>query len=171
VNDAGQVAGFGYNGTNYQAYIGTTSGSAAISLPAGGVQSTVSSQSLNNLGVVVGTSDGGWIWDAADGTVLLSSLVPAGWYVEDAMSISNNGLILAYASFNGGPYEYVELAAVPVTGDFWSRGCGLLLAIFARRTALRGLSFPNRKPITFSTRALAAGMCIATSPGVAERWF
>jgi hypothetical protein len=52
---------------------------------------------------------GGWIWDSADGTVLLNNLVPTGWNVSNAISISDNGHILAQASFNDGPSQYVDL--------------------------------------------------------------
>lgn len=94
--------------------------------------------SLNDLGVVVGYSDaGGWIWDASDGTQLLNNLVPAGWDVAEALSISDNGLILAQASFDGGPLEYVELDPAPEPRTYSLVGVGLLLLGFARRATLR----------------------------------
>ncbi len=59
--------------------------------------------SLNDSGSVVGYSDAGaWIWDAADGTQLLNSLiVSSGWTISDA--------VCTQGSYNGGPAEYVEL--------------------------------------------------------------
>jgi hypothetical protein len=83
----------------------------------------VSRQSINNSGTVVGVSDenfpdsAGWIWDATNGTRLLNNLVPTGWNVKNAISISNNGLILAQASYQGGASQNVELipAGLPTT--------------------------------------------------------
>jgi hypothetical protein len=111
VNDLGQVAGVANPRANGQAFIGTTSGSVVLPLPVGATYSLLSlGRSINNSGTVVGYSDvGGWIWDATDGTVLVNSLVPTGWNVESAISISDNGHILAQASYNGGPYQYVDL--------------------------------------------------------------
>jgi hypothetical protein len=110
INDSGQVAGNGSNGTTMQAYIGTALGSTLIPLPFGATYSNIYYGSLNHFGEVVGFSDaGGWIWSTTTGTALLNSLVPAGWDITDAISISNNGLILAEGSFNGGANEYVEL--------------------------------------------------------------
>ena len=118
INDSGYIAGlaFEYSGAE-QAFIGTASGSTAIPLPIGATSSWVAdaSQSINNLGTVVGSSNAGaWIWDASHGTVLLSDLVPVAWNnVTNAISISNNGLILASASYQGGAPQIVEL--VPCT--------------------------------------------------------
>jgi hypothetical protein len=125
-------------------------------IPSPGLYATVTFGSLNDLGVVVGGSNvGGWIWDAADGTLLLNSLLAApganmlpGWNVTNALSISNSGLILAQASCNGGPVEYVELSATPgpstcagvaapeaSTGAL--AGAELFLALLARWTTMR----------------------------------
>jgi len=134
INASGEVAGYTYNGTIDEAFIGTASGSTAIPLPAGATSASISGQSLNDSGVLVGGSDaGGWIWSSLDGTVLLSTLVPAGWDIEGAESISNNGLILAYASYNDGPGEYVELAPTPEPATDLLAGAGLIAAAFARR--------------------------------------
>jgi hypothetical protein len=114
INGSGQVVGYGLlNGATSLAFMYNGSGSAVIPLPTGATSTAVGTQSINDMGFVVGSSDvGGWIWNASDGTVLLNSLVPPGWNVIGALSISNNGLILAQASFDGGPQEYVELSAV-----------------------------------------------------------
>jgi hypothetical protein len=119
VNASGQVAGTGINQAgNLQAFIGTIAGSIAIPLPSGATTATVNYQSLNDLGMVVGSSNAGsWIWDASGGTRVLTSLVPPGWYVTNAISISGNGLILAQA-FQGccGGNQYVELIPAAPSG-------------------------------------------------------
>jgi hypothetical protein len=110
VNDLGQVAGIANSEANGQAFTGTTSGSVVIPMPVGTTYVVMTEGAINNSGMVVGYSNlGGWIWDAANGTVLLNTLVPAGWNVSNAISISNNGHILAQASFNSGPTQYVDL--------------------------------------------------------------
>jgi hypothetical protein len=114
---AGQVADIALSGG--QAFIGTTSVITLIPLPAGATHASASEYGcLNDAGVVEGTSDqGAWIWDASNGTRLLSHLVPSGWTISSAASISQNGLILGQGSFNGGSTQFVELvpAAVPTT--------------------------------------------------------
>jgi len=115
VNAYGQVAGV--NSTHLpagaifqQAFVGTVAGNTPIPMPPGSLFSSVGNQSINDLGIVVGQSNlGGWIWDATNGTRLLSTLVPTDWTVSNAVSISNNGLILAQASYQGGALQYVEL--------------------------------------------------------------
>jgi hypothetical protein len=95
------------------AVIGSASGFTTIPLPTGASHAYVSYGCLNSSGTVVGFSDaGGWVWTASTGIQLLSSLVPAGWKFTNAISISNNGLILALGSFNGGTPEYVELTPI-----------------------------------------------------------
>lgn len=139
LNDSGLVAGWGNNGTNSQAFIGTASGMTAIPLPVGATYSYARGGSINDAGLVVGQSDqGGWIWDQTDGTVLLSGLVPTGWVINYAWSISNTGIILAEGSFNGSPNEYVELvSSTPEPATWELGGMGLLLTVLARRTILR----------------------------------
>lgn len=134
INDSGEVAGT-CEGSISQAFIGTAGGSTLIPLPIGATYADVNLASINDQGMVVGGSDaGGWIWDASDGTVLLNGLVPPGWNVEDAVSINNNGLILAQASYQGGPEQYVELgpgsAQAPEPGTCYLAGAGLILAAF-----------------------------------------
>jgi hypothetical protein len=115
INDSGQVAGIlGQT----QPFIGTATGITPIPLPTSATYCYLSSGYLNNLGMMVGGSDaGGWIRDATNGTRLLNTLVPTGWIVQNGVSISDNGLILAQASYQGGPSQYVELipAGLPVT--------------------------------------------------------
>lgn len=137
INDSGQVVGYGYSFSGdpfSQAFIGTASGSTAIPLPEGSNFVTISPDSLNDSGVVVGYSAlGGWMWDAADGTVLLNAFVPTGWNITDAIAISNSGLILAEGSFNGGTIEYVELSqsglSSPEPTTRFLGGAGLLLLV------------------------------------------
>jgi hypothetical protein len=118
INDSGQIAGYVSSG---QAYIGTQSGVTLLPLPAGsapGTKATVSFGSLNNLGMLVGLATGpsptftqsAWIWDPAHGTLPMNTLVPAGWNILNAVSISDTGLILALATFNGGADQWVELS-------------------------------------------------------------
>jgi len=114
INASGQVAGIALTeGILYvaqQAFLGTNAGSTLIPFPARAGTSRVFNQSINDFGVVVGYSDlGGWIWDANNGTRLLNSLVPDGWNVTSAISISNNGLVLAQATYQDGASQYVEL--------------------------------------------------------------
>jgi hypothetical protein len=131
INDSGQVAGtvgsvrLGYPG---RAFIGTISGAMLIPLPVGAGQSEAYWGCLNNLGMVVGVSDaGGWVWSASSGTQLLNTMVPSGWIISNAVSISNNGLILAQGSFNGGTSQYVEL--IPTTPTTPAPSAGFLAAI------------------------------------------
>ena len=136
LNDSGEVVGDGStrSGGPEQAFIGTTSGSTAIPLPSGATDAFAGSQSINDSGMVVGNSDtGGWIWDATDGTILLNTLVPTGWNITDGISISNNGLILAEGTFDGGPSEYVELSAAPEPATWLFTASGLGLLAFTRR--------------------------------------
>jgi hypothetical protein len=119
VNASGQVAGSGINGSgHHQAFIGTTSASTAIPLPAGATDgSTGAFGFLNDFGAVIGgSSNGSWIWDATNGTQRLNSLLPSGWDVKDPQGISNNGLILAQASYQGGTTQWVELIPAGLPG-------------------------------------------------------
>ena len=143
INDSGQVAGYGYDssGTSY-AFIGTSSGSIAIPLPTGATEAKTLSDTtgiLNNAGDVVGFSNaGGWIWDATDGTVLFNTLVPTGWDITDAIGISNNGLILALGTYEGGTTQWLELAPqttgeAPEPATLLLSGAGLAAVILRRR--------------------------------------
>jgi hypothetical protein len=135
INNSGQLAGYGSNGATQQAFIGTPSGSTPIPLPPAATTADVTYGSLNNSGVVVGYSNaGGWIWDQSTGTELLSALVPVGWDITDAISISNSGLILAEAAYDGGTTEYVELSQTAPEPSAGSLACGgLFLLVFVRR--------------------------------------
>jgi len=144
INDSGQVAGYGTNAAgNEQALIGTVSSSTAIPLPPGANFAEALSQSIDNAGMVVGFSDaGGWIWDATHGTRLLNGLVPSGWSVSDAISISNTGLILAQAALNGGAMQYVELVpatppATPAPAPWMLLVIGLAMLPVVRRFSRR----------------------------------
>jgi hypothetical protein len=111
INNSGQVVGDWGDLQATQVFIATTAGYTLIPFPIGGTYSTVTYGCLNDAGMVVGSGTfGGWIWDAAGGLVMLTELVPAGWTVDNAISISNNGLILAQAQYNGGALEYVVLS-------------------------------------------------------------
>lgn len=147
INDSGQVAGNLFSVGDEppsQVFIGSASGSTAIPLPAGATYAGTTSACLNNSGVVVGYSDaGGWAWSASSGTQLLNTMVPSGWSISNAISISQNGLILAYGSFNGGTSQYVEL--IPTTPTTPAPGAGFLavvglLLVLAWRYRLRSLA-------------------------------
>jgi hypothetical protein len=94
--------------------------------------------SITNFGFVVGSSDvGGWIWNPfTDTTQLLNTMVPPGWDITSALSISNNGIILAEGSLNGGRTEFVELGpqgTLPEPASFLLAGGGIMLLGLARR--------------------------------------
>lgn len=122
INVSGQVAGVAwmlgslFELTNPQAFVYAASGTTLIPLPTGASVASVGQQSINSSGVVVGQSNaGGWIWDPVNGTRLLNALVPPGWNVTSGVSISDRGLILAQASYQGGASQYVELTAAVAT--------------------------------------------------------
>jgi hypothetical protein len=117
INNSGHVSGSGYpaNSGGYpKDFIGSTSGSRAIPLAPGSCCGEQYLNSLSNPGIMVGDGYGlgtPWIWDASEGIVLLSTLVPPGWQINSAIAVSpNGGFILATGSFNGGNLEYVEIA-------------------------------------------------------------
>ena len=121
INSAGEVAGWGGDASGHtQAYLGTPAASSAIPMPYLATDTMIAAGSMNDARMVVGSSTisgvnlGGWIWDATDGPVLLNALVvsPA-WNITNAISISGNGLILAQASYQGGPVQFVELSPSP----------------------------------------------------------
>jgi hypothetical protein len=120
INNSGQVAGLGYNaGGKGRAFIGTASGSTPIPLPAGATNINAGDyglgcyRCLNDSGSMVGLSDAGaWIWDPNNGTRLLTNLVPSGWNISTAISISDNGAILAIASNNDVGFQFVVLYPV-----------------------------------------------------------
>jgi hypothetical protein len=117
LNDPGQIVANGSLLGHNQVFIGTPSAATAIPLPSAATYATIGPGSLNNSGAVVGQSDaGGWIWDATNGTRLLNSLVQPGWSVSKGISISNSGLILAQASYQGGASQYVELVSAGLPG-------------------------------------------------------
>jgi hypothetical protein len=109
INDASEAAGTLMGGWS-QPFIATAAGISAIAAPPGSTTVVMYAGCINNSTMMVGFSDaGGWIWTPGGGTQLLTSLVPSGWYVGSAFSISDNGHILAEASFNSEPYQYVDL--------------------------------------------------------------
>jgi hypothetical protein len=135
INNSGEVAGDGCGPVCDQAFVGTTSGSTAIPFASGA--SFMQAFSISNEGVVVGESSvGGWVWDPSSGTQLLSGLVPTGWDISGAISISPDGeLILATGSFDGGPSQFLELSqsTTPEPATCLLAGAGLLLLAFAQR--------------------------------------
>ncbi len=109
-----------------------------IPVPTGATTMSAWYGSLNSLSYVVGSSDvGGWIWNPfTDTTQLLNTLVPPGWDITSALSISNNGIILAEGSLNGARTEFVELGpqgTLPEPASFLLAGGGIMLLGLARR--------------------------------------
>jgi hypothetical protein len=137
INDSGQIAGMGcqiFGCTPNQAFWGTIAGITAIPRPLGATTAQVTYGCLNNSGVIVGQSDvGGWIWCASGGTQLLNTMVPSGWKISNAISVSQNGLILAQGKLNGGASQFVELiptaATTPAPGTGFLVMLGLLLVL------------------------------------------
>jgi hypothetical protein len=115
LNDSGDVAVLGENGPNYQVFVFTPTGTIPIPIPPGATSVQIDGYSnMNSSRTVVGLSDAGaWIWSSSHGAVLLNARVPSVWNVIDAFGISDNGLILARASFNGGVSHFVELSPRP----------------------------------------------------------
>lgn len=133
INDSAEIAGIGNNSTTSQAFIGTTTGTTAIPLPAGATSVTpngiVFFIGLNDLGVVIGNSDvGPWIWDSPDGTRLLDNLVPSGWTLSYVFGINNLGQIGAAASFDGSGEEAVILSPATTPEPASAELFGLALA-------------------------------------------
>ena len=115
LNASGQVLGYGGNASSQQAFLYTASASTAIPLPPGASTSVINGFSnINDSGAVVGSSNAGaWLWTSSQGAVLLNTVVPSGWAILDAYGISNNGLILAVASYSGGANQWVQLSPYP----------------------------------------------------------
>jgi len=120
INDSGEVAGYGgapAQGTSIasaQPFVWSpTSGLTLIPLPPGATYSYLdlgAGPEINSSGEVIGVSDAGaWIWDQADGVQLLDNEVPAGWTIGGALGVNTSGQILATASFEGSPVDYVLL--------------------------------------------------------------
>jgi uncharacterized membrane protein len=113
INDFGLTVGDAFVPATVieQGFIGTPSGSMLIPLPTGA--SSSNARAINDSGVVVGDSNvGAWEWSASTRTRLLNTMVPTQWNLSNAMSISQNGRILAYGSLNGGASQFVELIPV-----------------------------------------------------------
>ncbi len=104
LNDLDQVVGSFFSSVELP-FITTTSGITNIANPTNFI---ITFMFLNDNGVVTGiAADGtistaGYIWDPVDGTLLLSSVVPAGWTITEASGINNSGQIVAQGSFMGG---------------------------------------------------------------------
>ena len=150
INDAGQIAGFVFGGDGgSQAFIGTSSGITLIPLPSGWSGAILGNDGptvqighpINDSGDVVGvasdgSAQGGWIWDPADGTQVLSSLVDPSWDITRAISINDEGQILAEATNTNGFEGYVLLDPVPEPGSIVLVITGFGLIAFAYRRSL-----------------------------------
>jgi hypothetical protein len=77
------VAGYGYNGTGASVHR-QTRGNTVIPIPVSASYVFIYYAFLNDSGVMAGSSDaGGWIWDATNGTRLLSAMTPTGWSITN----------------------------------------------------------------------------------------
>jgi hypothetical protein len=144
INDSGVVVGFGNNGTGIacltcevtagqQAFIGTTAGSMAIPLPPGATYAHA--VGVNADGTVIGNSDAGaWIWDAINGTRLLSALSQTGLTVGQAFAINNADQILANV-FDSDPFSGYAILT-PTSAPEPSGYClfGLCLLLLGKRS-------------------------------------
>ena len=79
INGEGQVAGYGLNGTQNQAFIGSPFGSTAVPIPAG--WSGTQAYGINESGQIAGYAINGSNDQAFIGTAASSALIPlpAGW--------------------------------------------------------------------------------------------
>jgi len=93
LNNLGQVAGYGWNGSIPQAFIGTTSGSTAIPLPPG--WSEAYGFGINDSGQVAGYGLNGSTKQAFIGTTSGSTAIPlpTGWESARAWGINNSGQV------------------------------------------------------------------------------
>jgi uncharacterized membrane protein len=110
INDAGVIVVNGLNAAGQrQAYVYTIGGAITVlPLPPGAISTDPSG--INNNGTVIGHSEAGeWIWTSDCGTLLLNALVPSGWSVRSVNAINDDGILAAYAQYNGGAYQVVEL--------------------------------------------------------------
>lgn len=152
INNSGQVAFYASNTTSGRSaafiYNPNNNSTTMIALPTGAPSASVGSFAfLNNAGDVVGTANvgptgqSGWIWNGSQ-TVLLNSEVPTGWNIDSAVSISNNGIILALGTENGvfNNQEWLELTPLttPEPSTMLLSAAGLAFVILRRR--LRGIS-------------------------------
>jgi uncharacterized membrane protein len=100
INDSGQITGFGSNGTNLQAFIGTAAGITPIPVPAGWTNAYA--YGINNSGQITGTlADSRLGLRAFIGTAAGITLIPlpAGWTYSEAQGINDSGQI---TGFGGG---------------------------------------------------------------------
>jgi hypothetical protein len=104
------------------------------------------------------------------GTRLLNSLVPSGWNVTAAASISSNSLILAIASSNGGANQFVSLSpALPSTPAPSTLALFLIGAAF-RRISSVGLSRLPRLVVSNGTRHGVLGLVRFGSVHLTTNW-
>ena len=104
MNDLGQIVGYCSNGTHNVGFLYNGTSSAAIPTLPGYGEVVITQGAINNSGTVVGIgfdasfNRAAWMWDSTNGIQALSNLVPAGWDVQAALGINNNGQILAQAN-------------------------------------------------------------------------
>ena len=114
INDAGVIVVNGSNAAHQrQAYVYTIGGAITV-LPMPPGANSANPVGINNSGTVIGHSDAGeWIWTSDCGILLLNALLPSGWSIHSVNAINDDGVLAAYAQYNGGAYQVVEL--IPTT--------------------------------------------------------
>jgi len=119
INEAGNVVGYGGPSGYSQAFLYDTKGNLTIPPLASGMTSMQTvpgnvpwygSRHINSQNQVVGTAWKnntwrGWIWDSTHGTRDLNDILVPGsnWTVTDALSIRDDGTILAYGTDGSNP--------------------------------------------------------------------
>jgi probable HAF family extracellular repeat protein len=117
INDSGQVVGESLS-PNTHAFIWEQGiGMYDIGHLGGG---NASARGINNLGQVVGTSDGhAFIWDNVNGMRDLNDFLPAnsGWTLVGAEDINDQGQIVGYGFINGGNHTRAFLLTPTVVPE------------------------------------------------------
>jgi len=141
INDAGQAVGFSDSQNGQRAALWTTAPNAMQVFDLGLLPGDTRSRAwaVNNAGAVVGRSTGsgdrGFVWtDATTGMVDLNTVLvnAAGWVVNTAFDINNQGWITGWGTING-EIRAVLLTPVPAPGGGLLFAAGLLLLGAARR--------------------------------------
>jgi len=96
INNFGQVAGQGFNGTRTQAFIGSASGSAPIPVPAGSGWTSSFGEAVNNLGQIAGWGGTPSSLQAFIGTAAGSTLIPppAGSSGGSGYAVNDSGQVV-----------------------------------------------------------------------------
>jgi uncharacterized protein (TIGR03437 family) len=115
INDSGQITGYGWNGTGYQAFIGTAADITLIPLPAG--WTSAMPFGINNSGQIAGYVSIGSTVRAFIGTAagITPIPLPAGWTASQANGINNSGQIVGTGVNATGTYQAFIGTAAGIT--------------------------------------------------------